>query len=76
MTPDEEIAALRAENAALREQVTVLMACVQELEAHVLAFSRQIAFLRQRHAACLAQAREHAEAAGRLQPAQAPPDRW
>ncbi len=32
MTPHEEIAALRAENAALREQAQVLMARVQELE--------------------------------------------
>jgi transposase len=35
MTPDEEIAALRAENAALREQVSVLVARVQDLEARL-----------------------------------------
>ncbi len=33
--PDEEIAALRAENAALREQVQVLLARVQELEGRL-----------------------------------------
>jgi predicted nucleic acid-binding Zn-ribbon protein len=35
MTPDEEIAALKAENAALREQVTVLEERVQELQARL-----------------------------------------
>ena len=35
MTPHEEIAQLRAENAALREQMTVLLARVQELEARL-----------------------------------------
>jgi transposase len=35
MTPDEDIAALKAENAALREQVSVLVARVQELEARL-----------------------------------------
>jgi hypothetical protein len=34
-----------------------------ELEAQVLTFSRQVASLRQRHAACLAQARAHEDAA-------------
>jgi BMFP domain-containing protein YqiC len=33
MTPEEEIAALKAENAALRAQLTTLVARVQELEA-------------------------------------------
>jgi hypothetical protein len=37
-----------------------------QLEAQVLAFSRQLADLRQRHAACLAQAREHEDAARRM----------
>jgi transposase len=35
MTPEDEIALLRAQNAALREQVTVLMARVQDLEARL-----------------------------------------
>jgi hypothetical protein len=35
MTPDAEIAALRAENAALREQVQVLLARAQELEGRL-----------------------------------------
>jgi transposase len=35
MTPQEEIAALKAENAALREQVLVLVARVQELEGRL-----------------------------------------
>jgi hypothetical protein len=35
MTPDDEIAALRAENAALREQVRALLARVQELEGRL-----------------------------------------
>jgi transposase len=35
MTPDEEIAALQAENAALHEQVTVLVARVHELEGRL-----------------------------------------
>jgi transposase len=33
MTPDEEIVARKAENAALRAQMTALVARVQELEA-------------------------------------------
>jgi hypothetical protein len=36
-----------------------------QLEAHVVAIARQLATLRQRHSACLAQACEHEEAAGR-----------
>src|SRR5258707_5598319 len=35
MTPEEEIATLRAENAALREQVRALLARVQELEGRL-----------------------------------------
>ncbi len=35
MTPDEENALLKAENAALREQVTVLVARVLDLEARL-----------------------------------------
>lgn len=35
MTPDEENVVLKAENAALREQVTVLAARVQDLEARL-----------------------------------------
>jgi transposase len=35
MTPDEEISALKAENAALREQVEALLARVRELEGQV-----------------------------------------
>ncbi len=35
MTPEEEIAALRAENTALREQVQALLARVQELEGRL-----------------------------------------
>ena|SRR5258708_6561685 len=35
MTPDEEIAVLRAENAQQREQIAVLVARVQELEARL-----------------------------------------
>jgi len=35
MTPEEEIAALRAENARLREQVEALGALVQELQARL-----------------------------------------
>lgn len=35
MTPNEEIAALKAENAALREQVQALLARVQELEGRL-----------------------------------------
>jgi transposase len=35
MTPDEEIAVLKAENAALRKQMTGLVARVQELEARL-----------------------------------------
>jgi hypothetical protein len=38
-------------------------AAYAELEAQVLTFSRQLAGLRQRHAACLAQARAHEDAA-------------
>jgi type II secretory pathway component PulJ len=47
-----------------------------QLEAQVLALSRHLADLRQRHAVCLAQAREHENTAGCMQPSQAPPDRW
>src|SRR5215831_4388049 len=35
MTPEEEIAALRAENARQREQIALLVARVQELEARL-----------------------------------------
>lgn len=35
MTPEEEIAALKAENATLREQLTALLERVQELEARL-----------------------------------------
>ncbi len=35
MTPEEEVVALRAENAELREQMTALLSRVQELEARV-----------------------------------------
>jgi hypothetical protein len=42
-----------------------------QLEAQVLTFSRQLADLRQRHAACLAQAREHEDAAHHMQSAAA-----
>ncbi len=35
MTSDEEIAALKAENAALREQVQALLARVQELQGRL-----------------------------------------
>lgn len=43
-----------------------------QLEAQVLAFSRQLASLRQRHTACLAQAREHEDAARHMQAASDP----
>jgi hypothetical protein len=36
MPPDEEIAALRAEDAALREQVRTLLTRVQELEGRLV----------------------------------------
>jgi len=35
MTPDEEIAALKAETSALREPVQTLLAEVQELKEHL-----------------------------------------
>jgi hypothetical protein len=40
MTPHEEIAALQAENAALREQIQALVARVQELEGRLAKDSR------------------------------------
>ena len=40
MTPDEEIAALKAENAALQEQVRMLVERVQELEGRLAKDSR------------------------------------
>ena len=35
MTPEDEIACLKAENALLREQVQLLLECMQELEARL-----------------------------------------
>lgn len=45
--------------------------CAQ-FEAQVLAFSRQLASLRQRWSACMTQAREHEDAARRMQSASTP----
>jgi hypothetical protein len=45
-----------------------------ELEAQVLTFSRQLASLRQRHAACLAQARAHEDAGRFIHSQHAPAD--
>jgi hypothetical protein len=45
-----------------------------QLEAQVLTFSRQLASLRQRHAACLAQARAHEDAARFIHSQHAPAD--
>ena len=49
-------------------------AAYAELEAQVLTFSRQLASLRQRHAACLAQARAHEDAARFIHSQHAPAD--
>jgi hypothetical protein len=56
--------------ARARSQATVYA----QLEAQVMALSRQLASLRQRHAACLEQVREQEEAAGFLQSRHAPSD--
>lgn len=49
-------------------------AAYAELEAQVLTLSRQLASLRQRHAACLAQARVHEDAARFIHSQHAPAD--
>jgi hypothetical protein len=49
-------------------------AAYADLEAQVLTFSRQLASLRQRHAACLAQARAHEDAARFIHSQHAPVD--
>jgi hypothetical protein len=57
-----------------KRRSTKQAAAYAELEAQVLMFSRQLASLRQRHAACLAQARAHEDAARFIHSQHAPAD--